>query len=48
MNESNLRAKERLGLWAIVTTSLVPLIPCLHGLIPRRRGGESRLVAPSA
>lgn len=27
MNESNLRAKERLGLRAIVTMSLVPLIP---------------------
>jgi hypothetical protein len=27
MNESNLRVKERLGLWVIVTMSLAPLIP---------------------
>ena len=27
MNDSNLRARERLGLWAIVTMSLLPLIP---------------------
>jgi hypothetical protein len=28
MHDSKLRARERPGLWVIVTMSLVPLVPC--------------------